>query len=83
MACIGFRGRPEPWNRNETSGGVVCPKARPRSAGRARWCNVHFRQAAAQNARFALLFRDYLRADDSARDAWGAFKKRLAVSVTD
>lgn len=26
---------------------------------------------------------DYLRADDPARQAWGAFKRRLAVSVTD
>jgi dephospho-CoA kinase len=31
----------------------------------------------------ALLFRDYLRADDAARRAWGAFKQRLALSVPD
>jgi dephospho-CoA kinase len=29
------------------------------------------------------LFRDYLRADEPARRAWGAFKQRLAVSVSD
>jgi dephospho-CoA kinase len=30
-----------------------------------------------------LLFRDYLRADDAAGVGWGAFMKRLAVSVPD
>ena len=35
------------------------------------------------NARYALLFRDYLRADEVARNGWGAFKQRLAVSVPD
>jgi GrpB-like predicted nucleotidyltransferase (UPF0157 family) len=28
-------------------------------------------------------FRDYLRADETARQAWGAFKTRLAASVPD
>jgi dephospho-CoA kinase len=37
----------------------------------------------APNARFALLFRDYLRADAAAREAWGAFKRRLAQSAPD
>jgi GrpB-like predicted nucleotidyltransferase (UPF0157 family) len=35
------------------------------------------------NARYALLFRDYLRADERARDGWGAFKQRLVVNVPD
>ncbi|WP_406315016.1 GrpB family protein [Streptosporangium sp. NBC_01639] len=35
------------------------------------------------NARFALLFRDYLRTDEASRRAWGAFKQRLARSVPD
>jgi len=30
-----------------------------------------------------LLFRDFLRADETARLAWGAFKTRLAESVSD
>jgi GrpB-like predicted nucleotidyltransferase (UPF0157 family) len=52
------------------------------SPGR-RLCNVHVREQGGRGARFALLFRDYLRADESARQAWGAFKKRLSVSVPD
>jgi GrpB protein len=45
------------------------PPRKPRQGGR--------------GARFALLFRDYLRADETARQAWGAFKKRLAISAPD
>jgi GrpB-like predicted nucleotidyltransferase (UPF0157 family) len=30
-----------------------------------------------------LLFRDFLRADDGARRAWGEFKQRLAIRVPD
>jgi dephospho-CoA kinase len=78
---IGFRCRPEPWNRAEVTDGrehrklVFAPPIGARSA------NVHVRQRSGGNARFALLFRDYLRSDGSARRAWGAFKQRLAVSV--
>jgi len=83
MAAIGFRYRPEPWNRAETSSGVACAKLVFASPAGARLCNVHIRRADGPNARFALLFRDYLRADDAARAAWGAFKIRLAASVCD
>jgi GrpB-like predicted nucleotidyltransferase (UPF0157 family) len=44
---------------------------------------VHVRRDGGANARFALLFRDYLRADPVAREAWGDFKRRLAASVPD
>jgi GrpB-like predicted nucleotidyltransferase (UPF0157 family) len=81
MKAMSFRCRPEPWNRSETSSGVTCPKLVFAAPQGARLCNVHVRPAGAANARFALLFRDYLRADSAARDAWGAFKRRLAQSV--
>lgn len=83
MASVGFRCRPEPWNRSETSLGITCPKLVFAAPVGAHFCNIRIRQADAPNSRFALLFRDYLRADDVARDAWGAFKKRFAVSVID
>jgi GrpB-like predicted nucleotidyltransferase (UPF0157 family) len=82
MAAIGFRCRPEPWNRTETSSGVTCAKLVFAPPAGARLCNVHIRRADGPNARFALLFRDYLRSDDAAREAWGAFKRRLADSVS-
>ncbi|MFI6942640.1 GrpB family protein [Streptomyces sp. NPDC050418] len=83
MAGIGFRCRPEPWNRSEVSSGLHLPKLVFAPPVGARRCNVHLRVAGGAGARFALLFRDYLRADETAREAWGAFKQRLAVSVTD
>ncbi|MBO2446443.1 GrpB family protein [Actinomadura barringtoniae] len=83
MAEIGFRERPEPWNRIEVSGGVECRKVVFAPPVGARRCNVHVREDGGANARYALLFRDYLRADEVAREAWGAFKQRLAVSVPD
>ncbi|MFG2634776.1 GrpB family protein [Streptomyces sp. NPDC048362] len=82
LAQIGFR-RPEPWNRVEVSGGQECRKLVFAPPVGARRCNVHLRLEGGANTRFALLFRDYLRGDEAARRAWGAFKQRLAVSVPD
>jgi dephospho-CoA kinase len=42
---------------------------------------VHVRQAGCRNQRYALLFRDYLRANDNARDAYGACKLEIARHV--
>jgi dephospho-CoA kinase len=83
LAAIGFRCRPEPWNRTEVSGGQECRKLVFAPPVGARRCNVHLREDGGPNVRFALLFRDYLRADEAARRSWGAFKKRLAQSVPD
>ncbi|MYS19097.1 dephospho-CoA kinase [Streptomyces sp. DvalAA-14] len=83
LAAIGFRCRPEPWNRVEVSAGRRCRKLVFAPPVGARRCNVHLRESGGPNARFALLFRDYLRADATARRAWGAFKQRLAVSAPD
>ncbi|MGW6399187.1 GrpB family protein [Streptomyces sp. NPDC055134] len=81
-----FRCRPEPWNRTEVSGGIRCRKLVVAPPVGARPCNVHLRESTGPNARYALLFRDYLRADEPAWRAWrawGAFKQRLAASVPD
>jgi GrpB-like predicted nucleotidyltransferase (UPF0157 family) len=40
-------------------------------------------EAASEAARRKLLFRDFLRANDTARDAWGDFKQRLAAMAVD
>ncbi|MGA8113144.1 MAG: GrpB family protein [Actinocatenispora sp.] len=83
FGAIGFRCRPEPWNRTETSAGREYRKLVFAPPVGARSCNVHVRESGGGNARYALLFRDFLRADDDARRAWGAFKQRLARSVPD
>ena len=59
------------------------PQARLRAPRGERSANVHVRLDGGANARFALLFRDFLRADHEARDHWGAFKRRLAQAVPD
>jgi GrpB-like predicted nucleotidyltransferase (UPF0157 family) len=46
-------------------------------------CNVHVRVAGSANARYAVLFRDYLRANALARDSWATFKARLADIADD
>ncbi len=83
MADIGFRLRPEVWNRVEVSSGQECRKLVFAPPVGARTSNVHMRLSTGPNARYALLFRDYLRADEVARNGWGAFKQRLALSVPD
>jgi predicted RNase H-like nuclease/GrpB-like predicted nucleotidyltransferase (UPF0157 family) len=79
----GFRQRPEPWNHAEVTDGVSHPKLvfAPPEGGRR--VNIHVRVAGGRNVRYALLFRDFLRADAAARDSWGDFKTRLAETVTD
>ena len=83
LDTIGFRCRPEPWNRSEVAGGRAYRKLVFAPPAGARAGNVHVREHGGGNARYALLFRDFLRADEDARRAWGAFKQRLAVSVPD
>jgi len=80
---IGYRLRDEPWNTSETSFGVTSPKLVFAPPVGARRANVHVRAFGSANARFALLFRDYLRRSPIARQAWADFKLRLAQDVTD
>lgn len=40
--------------------------------------NVHVRVSGSPNERYALLFRDFMRANEATRDAWGRFKTELA-----
>lgn len=79
----GFRCRPEPWNHVEISNGHRCDKLVFAPPIGERATNVHVRLLNGPNTRYALLFRDYLRANDTARQTWGAFKQRLAQSVPD
>jgi GrpB-like predicted nucleotidyltransferase (UPF0157 family) len=83
LATRGFRVRPEPWNRAEVTDGVTHRKLVFAGPEGGRAVNIHVRIAGGRNARHALLFRDFLRADADARAAWGAFKTRLAETVTD
>jgi GrpB-like predicted nucleotidyltransferase (UPF0157 family) len=80
---IGFRLRPEPWNRAEATSGGPCPKLVFAPPEGERASNIHVVVTASGAARRKLLFRDFLRAHDTARDAWGDFKQRLAAMASD
>ena len=66
----GWVGNPEEWSKL-----VFAPPSTSRPS------NVHVRRCGSPNERYALLFRDFLRADDGARDAWGRFKTQLAMAT--
>ncbi len=83
LGRIGFRLRPEPWNRAEPTPGGPCPKLVFAPPAGERASNIHVVQAGGEAARRKLLFRDFLRANDTARDAWGGFKQHLAVLAGD
>jgi GrpB-like predicted nucleotidyltransferase (UPF0157 family) len=79
----GYRLRPERWNHDEVTDGVTHRKLVFAGPAGGRRVNVHVRVAGGRNVRYALLFRDFLRADAEARHTWGALKKRLAQTATD
>jgi len=83
LVPAGYRQRPEAWNRQEISAGERCAKLVFAPAVGARAANIHIRPLGGANTRWALLFRDYLRADDDVRASWGAFKTELAATTTD
>jgi len=83
FGAIGFRQRPEPWNHVEATPRGPCPKLVFAPAEGERASNIHVLQAASEAARHKLLFRDFLRGHDMARDAWSDFKQRLAAMTTD
>jgi GrpB-like predicted nucleotidyltransferase (UPF0157 family) len=53
------------------------------SADDERWANIHVRVAGRANERYALLFRDYLRAHPAAVAAYAELKRRLAAELRD
>ena len=48
-----------------------------------RRANIHVRLEGRRNQRYALLFRDHLRADPVVRDAYGELKRHLAEQYPD
>lgn len=80
---IGFRLRPEPWNRAEPVPGGECPKLVFAPPQGERASNIHVLEAGCEAARRKLLFRDFLRAHATARDSWSDFKHRLAEVAAD
>jgi GrpB-like predicted nucleotidyltransferase (UPF0157 family) len=63
---------PERWVKRFV---VAPPHERP--------ANIHIRVAGMPNQRYALLFRDYLRAHPQSAAAYGELKRRLAANLAD
>jgi GrpB-like predicted nucleotidyltransferase (UPF0157 family) len=78
LAALKLRDHvPAGWEGDESSWDklLVGPPAGERRS------NIHVRASGSPNERYALLFRDFLRSNDRARDLWGSFKQRLAEEV--
>jgi dephospho-CoA kinase len=86
LGRMGFEQRMGAWNlRDHVPAGWVGNPARWSKlvfapVGSFRPSNVHVRRSGAPNERYALLFRDFLRSNSEARDAWGRFKTQLALT---
>ena len=75
------RDRAPPWDDSDPEQWV---KAYFRTAdGVSPRIHVHVREAERRNQRYALLFRDYLRANPRARDAYGDYKLKLSALTAD
>ena len=77
FSSAGFRYRLEEWNNVElTREGPVEKLVFGPRAG-ARRSNINVRTEGSKGARDALLFRDFFRGDDDAREEWGTFKQSI------
>lgn len=83
LVAAGYRERSEAWNRYELLGSSTYIKRVFASPLGGRSANIHIREMGSGTARYALLFRDFLRADSAIRDVWGGFKSRVADADLD
>lgn len=88
LATIGFTRRVEVTSDHRPPGDTTSPdtawaKYLCKPPDGHRLTNVHIRVEGAANQRYALLFRDYLRAHPASAAAYGETKRRLAHYLTD
>jgi GrpB-like predicted nucleotidyltransferase (UPF0157 family) len=84
LASLGFRLRPgnqfdhlPPWADADSQ--AQWAKRYYREPEESRVIHLHVRVAGSSNQRYALLFRDFLRANHLAADAYAEFKRRLSA----
>lgn len=77
LSAVGFRLRPEDWNRIEMTRSGPEAKLVFAAATGARRSNVHIRVAGSRGAYDTLLFREFLRDDRLARETWSEFKQSI------
>ncbi|WP_460967687.1 dephospho-CoA kinase [Pedococcus soli] len=76
----GFPRPPGDWNDNSKDGSVW-PKRFLGSADPGRIAHVHVREVDSEGWRWALVFRDWMRTDPTARAEYAAEKQRLATTT--
>ena len=80
MRSAGFVPVPE-YDADRSKNGRVWPKRYYGSADPGRVTHVHVREVGSAGWEFALLFRDWLRAEPSERDAYAQLKSGLATRL--
>ncbi len=85
LAAAGFDVRPELWT-DHLPPGATGPasdwqKRMVRPGPNRRPANIHVRVAGSPNQRYALLFRDFLRARPRSAAAYAELKRRLALHL--
>lgn len=80
LAAAGFP-RPEPAAEDSSKDGAPWPKRFHASSDPGRPTNVHVRVAGSPGWRWALMFRDWMRADSQAAHEYEAEKARIAAAA--
>jgi dephospho-CoA kinase len=78
----GFPSAAGTWADTDRRSGGRLPKRLHGSCDPGRIVRVHVREVGGPGWRWALLFRDWLRADQHARDDYAAMKRSLAARLT-
>jgi GrpB-like predicted nucleotidyltransferase (UPF0157 family) len=87
IEALGYQARPQ-ITRDHVPPGALNDAAEWEkrfftSGSNARPASIHVRRLGAANQRYALLFRDYLRAHPPSAAAYGELKHRLAAEIPD
>jgi dephospho-CoA kinase len=82
LAAAGFP-RPEGAAHDNAKDGTAWPKRFHASSDPGRQANIHVREVGSPGWRWALMFRDWLRADQQAARDYEAEKRRLAATAAD
>ena len=80
LALAGFPRPADAPRADNAKGGGAWPKRFHGAADPARPAHIHVREVGSPGWRWALLFRDWMRADPAAREAYAAEKARLAAA---
>lgn len=82
MTAAGFPRAEGVWSDADLGSGGALPKRLHGSGDPGRVAHIHLRESGSPGWRWALLFRDWLRAEPAAAAEYAAEKRRIAAAVT-